>query len=66
MLNPEVQFLTAIIWEKQDVRKRAEAVKMIQQAIFRGEQQGWDTSVWSDVLMRGTTGGGITISNENH
>ena len=66
MLNPEVQFLTAIAWEKQDVRKRAEAVKMIQQAIFLGEQQGWDTSAWSDVLMRWTTGGRVTISNENH
>ncbi|WAJ71767.1 hypothetical protein [Catenovulum adriaticum] len=64
--DPEIMYLTALAHEKQDKRRRVEAVSMIKKAIFRGDQLGWDTSKWKYTLSEWTTGGRVTITKETY
>ncbi|MDO6720767.1 tetratricopeptide repeat protein [Psychrosphaera sp. 1_MG-2023] len=64
--NPEILYLMALAYEQQDKRQRADAVRMIKDAIYRAEQRGWDTKEWHDKLTTWTSGGNVTISNETY
>lgn len=64
--NPEILYLMALAFEQQDKRQRADAVRMIKDAIFRAEQRGWDTQLWHDKLTAWTTGGNVTITDESY
>nr|WP_285817763.1 hypothetical protein [Echinimonas agarilytica] len=63
-MNPELLYLKARGLLKVDRTNRPKAVIMIRQAIMRGDQLGWDTSDWNEVLMGWTTGGSVTVQDD--